>query len=443
MRGVEIGSISRGISVAPAVGRGAGFGGIPAPRMEGFSPYIENRGPSLLEPNIGVIRNPFEAKTSPQTVSVGPTDLPSGPEAVKIAEEWLSVARQPQKNHYVLGREDNGIKLQRVIRASARPADFVWTRPAVLPFYYPEPVVKPKNEAKIEPNIEKIERSKSLPAIGGLVLMDKKVVVVFSRFDQLKKDFDENFLSNLQSLINIAAGKIVLIFTAIKPLDELAPEACRGGNLPFYSKLLYFTPYQPRDLKALFTLEHTLKAHPDLDEIIKLSGGHNQLLHIFINSHKKNNLLLDKFVKLQLKDLYDYLDYTQKKQVAKIASGKNIEDIDEYLLGVGYVTILSERSESKDLSYKLFSPVLAEYIKTNLPHKLSVKESKLFKLLRNNFGKVVSKDEIFKEVWGEDQEASDWALDALIYRLRNSTFMKSHGYVIESHKKVGYTLIQP
>ena len=29
---------------------------------------------------------------------------------------------------------------------------------------------------------------------------EEKVVVVFSRFDQLKKDFDDNFLSNLQSL---------------------------------------------------------------------------------------------------------------------------------------------------------------------------------------------------------------------------------------------------
>ncbi len=269
---------------------------------------------------------------------------------------------------------------------------------------------------------------------------NEKVVVIFSRFDQLKKDLDENFLSNLQSLTTLAPGKIMLIFTAIKPLYELVPEACRGGNLPFYSKLLYFIPYQPRDLKALFTLEHTIKAHPDLDEIIHLSGGHNQLLNIFINSHKKSNLLLDKFVKLQLRDLYNYLDYQQKKQVAKIALGKKVEDVDEYLLGVGYVI-------QDKIGTRLFSPILAEYIKTNLPSKLPVKEAKLFRLLRNNTGKVVSKDEIFANVWdspaGESADATDWALDALIYRLRNSQFMKSHGYIVESHKKVGYTLIQP
>lgn len=263
-----------------------------------------------------------------------------------------------------------------------------------------------------------------------------KVVIIFSRFDQLKKDLDENFLSNLQALTAVAPSQIVLIFTAINPLYEMVPEACGGGNLTFYSKILYFTPYSLKDAKALFLLDHTLKAHPDLDEIIKLSGGHNQLLHIFINSHKKTNLLLDKFVKLQLRDLYNYLDYQQKKDVQKIALGKTITDVDDYLMGVSY--ILEDKK-----GFRLFSPILQEYIKTNMPTKLPVKEAKLFKLLRNNTDKVVSKDEIFKEVWGEDQEnATDWALDALIYRLRNSQFMKSHGYIIESHKKVGYTLIQ-
>ncbi len=281
-----------------------------------------------------------------------------------------------------------------------------------------------------------------------------KVVIIFSRFDQLKKELDANFLSNLQSLTTIAPGKIVLIFTAIKPLYELAPDALNGGNLTFYSKVLYFKPYSKEDLKKLFAMEgHTLKFHPNLEELIEASGGHNQLLHIMLNSQKQNNLLLDKFVRLQLKDLIDYLDYAQKKQIQKLALGKSVEDIDEYLLGVGYVQSTSGVKKMRlhlgGVKFKLFSPILEQYIKTNLPVKLPVKEGKLFKLLRNNTGKVVSKDEIFQNVWGESEDntgksdlPTDWALDALIYRLRNSQFMKSHGYIIESHKKVGYTLIQ-
>lgn len=264
----------------------------------------------------------------------------------------------------------------------------------------------------------------------------EKVVIIFSRFDQLKKDFDENFLSNMQSLINIALDKIVLIFTGVKPLYELAPEAVSGGNLLFYSKILYFKPFLAFDIKALFKLEHTLKFHPNLDRLIEVAGGHNQLFRIILNSHNQQNLLLDKFVRLQLQDLVNYLDYQQKKAVQKIAMGKPLRELDQYLLDVGYV--LKDKA-----TYHLFSPLITAYIKTNLPVRLPAKEKILFNLLRKNSGKVVSKDEIFSEVWGENsQDATDWALDALIYRLRKHPFLKSQGYIIESQKKVGYSLIQ-
>mgnify|MGYP001568331661 CR=1 FL=1 len=264
--------------------------------------------------------------------------------------------------------------------------------------------------------------------------------------------FDHEFLGNLRSLVRIARGKIVLIFTAVKPLTEIAPEAIAGGNLGFYSENLYFKPYSKEDLKKLLPLtsyKPTDKA--TLEEIIELSGGHNQLLHILLNSQKEN-LLHDQFVKMQMRDLISHLDYGQRKQLQKIALGKKIPELDEYLLGVGMVrpVILSPSASlrvnsAKDLipNYALFTPLLKDYVKGNLPVKLPVKEGKLFKLLRKNSGRVVTKDEIFAEVWAENPEkASDWALDALIYRLRRHPFIQSQGYIIESYKKQGYTMIQ-
>lgn len=267
----------------------------------------------------------------------------------------------------------------------------------------------------------------------------EKIVIIFSRFDQLKAQFDWNFLSNIQSLSTLNPGKIVLIFTAIKPLYDIAPEALTGGNLNFYSQNLYFKPYSKEDLKKLLAIE-SVKQLPQnrLDKLLELSGGHNQLLHILLSSQKEQPLL-DNFVKLQLKEFVEYLDYYQRKTLQKIAlrqaQGKLFE-IDEYLLGVGLVKKINSH-------YQLFTSLLSEYIKTNMPVKLPVKEAKLFKLLRKNIGHIVSKEEIFAEVWGERVEnATDWALDALIYRLRKHPFIKSQGYIIESHKKVGYTLIQ-
>lgn len=262
-----------------------------------------------------------------------------------------------------------------------------------------------------------------------LAQKNDKIVLIFSRFDQLKKEFDANFLSNLQSLTTINPGKIVLIFTAIKPLSEITPDAIIGGNLTFYSKSLYFKPYSEGDLKKLLKIDpEPTPSSARLDELIKLSGGHYQLLKILLNSQKEQ-LLLDQFVKLQMKGLIDYLTYQQKKQVQRIALDKKPGEIDDYLLGVGMIK-----------ADALFTPLLTEYVKQNISVKLPPKEAKLFRLLRNNPGKVVGKEEIFNALW-PDGESSDWALDALIYRLRKHPFVQNQGYIIESHKKIGYTLI--
>lgn len=273
--------------------------------------------------------------------------------------------------------------------------------------------------------------------LSDLSQKHQKIVIIFSRFDQLKKELDWNLLSNIQSLTTINPDKIVLIFTSTKFLTDLAPEAVRGGNLNFYSKILYFKPYSKQDLKKLLSIEPDKQLNEAiLDKILDLSGGHNQLLHILLSSQKQQNLLLDQFVKLQMKELLDPLDYQQRKTLQKIALGKKVEEIDDFLLEIGI-------AQKKNSKYGLFTPLLAQYLRTNLPVKLPVKEAKLFKLLRKNMDNVVSKDEIFAEVWAEnDQNATDWALDALIYRLRKHPFIKSNNYIIESHKKVGYTLIQ-
>ncbi len=277
-----------------------------------------------------------------------------------------------------------------------------------------------------------------------------KIVIIFSRFDQLKDQFDWNFLSNIQSLAaqsltNTAPGKIVLIFTSTRPLHEIASDALSGGNLNFYSEELYFKPYSKDDLIKLLKIEPARPTpKPVMEKLLALSGGHNQLFRILLSSQKQH-LLFDQFVKMQLKEFIDYLDYHQRKTLQKIASGKKVEEVDEYLLGIGMVRETNSKQFTSE--FELFTPLLTDYIKTHLPVKLPVKEAKLFKILRKNMGNTVSKDEIFAEVWGdspagESENATDWALDALIYRLRKHPFIKANNYIIESQKKVGYTLVQ-
>lgn len=267
-----------------------------------------------------------------------------------------------------------------------------------------------------------------------------KIVIIFSRFDQLKSQFNSTFLSNIQSLTAVSPNPVVEIFTSTKPLYEIALDALTGGNLNFYSEELYFKPYSRDDLKQLLKVDSAKSvSEATLDELLDLSGGHNQLFRILLSSQKQQNLILDNFVKMQMKEFVDYLNYFQRKQLQKIALGKRVEDIDDYLLGVDIV----KKTAS---GYQLFTPLLAEYIKTHMPVKLPAKEAKLFKLLRQHLGNTVSKDQIFQEVWGSSEKelenATDWALDALIYRLRRHPYIKANGYIIESQKKVGYTLVQ-
>lgn len=277
--------------------------------------------------------------------------------------------------------------------------------------------------------------SESKKLLETLSKKHEKIVIIFSRFDQIKKEFDSKFLSDIRSLTKVKRGKIILIFTSTKPLNEISPQALVGGNLGFYSENLFFLPYSKSDLNKLLTLR-LFKPLPSstLYKLIDLSGGHNQLLHILLNSQKQN-FLQDQFVKLQMKDIISYLDYSTRKSLQRLAFGKKVSEISEYLLGVGIVKQINQDVE-------FFTPLLKEYVKSNFPVKLPVKEGRLFKLLRKNLGRVVSKDEIFAEVWEGNPQASDWALDALIYRLRRHPFIQNQGYIIESYKKQGYTLVQ-
>ena len=66
----------------------------------------------------------------------------------------------------------------------------------------------------------------------------------------------------------------------------------------------------------------------------------------------------------------------------------------------------------------------------------------MFSVLKAHLNTVVSREEIFSSVWGvEDDNVTDWALDALVYRLRKNKVFQNSGFTIENHKKQGYSLI--
>jgi hypothetical protein len=265
-----------------------------------------------------------------------------------------------------------------------------------------------------------------------------KVVIIFNRFDEMKDEFDKPFFANLRLLREGIRDKVVMIFTSNKPLYELAPQAISGPNLDFYSQVLYIQPYSNEDQKKIINLVPTESKIPskDLNKLLALCGGHNQCLQILLKSEVVGTPLLDRYVKLQLKEIFEFLNHKQKLLIQKIAAGKSISEVEPYLLNIGMVV-------KQEKGFKLFSPLFSEFVLSQTKMKLPYKEAKLFNLLKKNLDNIVSKDEIFRLIWAENpDDGSDWALDALIYRLRKNQSFINSGFIIESHKKLGYKLIK-
>lgn len=275
--------------------------------------------------------------------------------------------------------------------------------------------------------------------LGELVKTKKRVVIILNRFDQLKQYFNNQLFADLMSLRNIDLEKIVFIFTSNIPYPQILPENITADKINLLATTVHIKPFAISDLKKLIKilrLTSIWHSKEFIEKAIFLSGGHVQLLQLLLKSERLDPPFVDQYVKYQLRELFNYLNYNQKKQVKKIALGKLEFEVDPYLINVGMVV-------KNGNNFQLFTPLLKDYINSLSQDRMSEKELKLFKLLKNQLGKTVLKEEIFQKVWENNpEEASDWALTSLIYRLRKHPTLKSQNYTIESHKKLGYLLIK-
>lgn len=281
-----------------------------------------------------------------------------------------------------------------------------------------------------------------LKKLAELTQKHSKIVLIFNRFDQLKSIFDDNFFGNIWALRHVNRGKIVIISTANKSLSEIAPDALSAGNQEIFSKIVHFRPFFPEDLEVITSVynQNNLIENPEAIALAKnLCGGHYQLLLLLLKSARLSNPLQDRFIELQLKELYEFVKFKQRRVLQKIALSKKVDYPDEYLMEIGLV-------KKQNDGYELFTPLLSEYIVHHHPKRLPVKEAKLFNLLKQNLKKVVPKEEIFSSLWPEDSKdydkASEWALNSLIYRLKKNRTFISSGYHLENHKKEGYILFK-
>ena len=173
---------------------------------------------------------------------------------------------------------------------------------------------------------------------------------------------------------------------------------------------------------------------PTRKKVIKLAGGNPGLikalyLQAAADSRWKKPDILDERLFFRLRGIAQDLPEPFVKTLLNpkgVASGKN--QYLEPLVRYGYL--------KKYLSnYRSFSPLLEQYFKKHtqsIPHgstspdadkvvlNFSKSQRRVLKHLKQNSGKIVTKDNIAQVIWGKNWEDkySDWAIDQLMHTLR-------------------------
>ena len=265
-------------------------------------------------------------------------------------------------------------------------------------------------------------------ALKDVVSSGQKIVLVLNRFDRLGSLVDQTMFDNFRYLRDVDRSKIVIIFMSARPLVEEL-DAGTKDVLGLVMATTYFPLYSSAELQEINsgTGNALLEA-----KALELAAGHHTLAQILHRCQNLDNALSDPMVELVVRDIFLSLD-ANRRRILELVATKSAPVDDPLLIHAGYVV---QEEESR-----VFTPLLHEFIQRQNTQHLPVKEQRLFNLLKRHAGQLVTKADIFDAVWLEDDGiASEWSLNALVYRLRRHAGFDDQRYTIESVKKRGYIL---
>ncbi|PIV00575.1 hypothetical protein COS54_02645 [Candidatus Shapirobacteria bacterium CG03_land_8_20_14_0_80_39_12] len=283
-------------------------------------------------------------------------------------------------------------------------------------------------------------------AIRLLCSNDFLVFLLFNRFDRVFSIFSYLFFAHLQSLKDIAKQKINFFFTLNRPLEFLFPDALRGGNLEVFSQKYFLKPGTFVDLLAVigeFERSRKVKLSEKIKTIaFEYSGGHAQYCLLILQILENNKYSLKNIDDLFKKDpeiwqqnleLWDYLALEEKEALLN----KKIPQ-ESFLYQIGLV----------DSKGEIFNPLFKDFVEKqkeftkSTGQELTLKEKKLFQILKDREGEIILREEIINFVWPEKAEkVNEWTLDQLIKRLRKKLVLLKIESRVKTVKNQGYKLI--
>lgn len=182
----------------------------------------------------------------------------------------------------------------------------------------------------------------------------------------------------------------------------------------------------------------------EIDRIFTLSGGHVGLIKALVLLKKdsgtvpgnEGEILENENIATRLKDIFLDLPEQIRK---KLVTGSDLTK-DE-------VKFLEKFGLTKD--GRLLSKLLSNYLQTesqsestDISLELTSQELDVLNYLKDRLNVVVDREQLAEVIWKEewDEKYSDWALDQLIYRLRNKLKKSNAPYKLVTKKGQGFYL---
>ncbi|HSD98925.1 MAG TPA: helix-turn-helix domain-containing protein [Patescibacteria group bacterium] len=310
-------------------------------------------------------------------------------------------------------------------------------------------------------------------AIDYLTL-ERNLTVTFllERFETYTPQATEAFFNNLRSIRNRAKYKFSVVFSTTRPLEDvLEPELLADFYEYVADNHVYLSLFDKVGLafrvSYLEKLTHEKITQTTVDKLISLTGGHGKLMRLALESAFSHNKIIDTSSLLGLKTIHGALleiwyFLTPDEQQDILAICKNTSQItNDFLQNIGLIksssiTIplfkdfcLAQREKGKQPAVFTLDLITNTIQRgdTVISDMLTRSEFRLFKLLLESQGAILSREDIIQAVWTDSKTqegVSEQALDQLVFRLRKKVEEDPNNpMLIQTVKGRGFRFVQP